>query len=585
MLVGIGLLWYAAGVFSLLLVLAVAAEPAAAAPALTTIAEQSKWTRTGRYDETAQLCKSFAAAYPDKVSCETFGTTPEGRAMLMLVAGKKENPTILIQGGIHAGEIDGKDAGFWALRELLENKVAPGVLDKVTLIFVPIFNIDGHERFGPNQRPNQRGPEEMGWRTTAQNYNLNRDYMKADAPEMGAMLRLLRDRDPIVYADLHVTDGAQFEQSIAVLVEPSDAGPPGLRDLGIKIRSAVIKKMEAQKHFPLPFYPSFNKDDDPSSGFSGGPAPPRFALGYWAAQNRFSILVETHSWHVYAERVRATHDFIVALLELAKIDVKAWVAAAKIADEQTKKLGGTQVPIAWDNTEKFRLIDFRGYEYLRRPSAISGGLMIEYDETKPKIWRVPLYEEIKVTLSVRAPKAGYLVPPAHALWLAPKLLDHGIKTVVVDQPRTSHSVEVFRATEVTLGAKTFEGRTTATVKGSWTAEKKDIAAGSLFVPIDQRASRVVLQLFEPLARDSYVSWGFFNAAFEQKEYMEPYVAEKVALEMLAKDPALKAEFEKKLATEPAFQQSPEARLDFFYKRHPSHDTQLNAVPVARTDRW
>lgn len=576
--------WYAAGVFSVFFALAVAAEPAPL-PTLVTLAEQSKWTRTGRYDETQKLCKNFALAFPDKVTCETFGTTPEGRAMWMLVAGKKENPTILIQGGIHAGEIDGKDAGFWALREILENKAAPGVLDKVTLIFVPIFNIDGHERFGPNQRPNQRGPEEMGWRTTAQNYNLNRDYMKADAPEMGAMLRLLRERDPIVYADLHVTDGAQFEQSIAVLVEPSDAGPPGLRETGVKIRSAVIKKMEAQKHLPLPFYPSFNRDDDPSSGFSGGPASPRFALGYWAAQNRFSILVETHSWHPYAERVRATHDFIVDLLELAKTDVKSWVAAAKIADEQTKKLGGTEVPIAWDNTEKFRMIDFRGYEYVRRPSAISGGMMIEYDESKPKIWRVPFYEEQKVTLSVRAPKAGYLIPPAHASWLGPKLLDHGIKTVVVDKPRAAQAVEVFRATEVTLGAKTFEGRTTATVKGSWTAEKKDIAAGSLFVPIDQRSARVVLQLFEPLARDSYVSWGFFNAVFEQKEYMEPYVAEKAALEMMARDPALKAEFEKKLATEPAFQQSPEARLDFFYRRHPAYDTQLNAVPVARTDRW
>ena len=94
----------------------------------------------------------------------------------------------LIQGGIHAGEIDGKDAGFLALREALDGKAAPGALDRQVLVFVPVFNVDGHERFGRWNRPNQRGPEEMGWRTTAQNLNLNRDYVKADAPEMQAML-------------------------------------------------------------------------------------------------------------------------------------------------------------------------------------------------------------------------------------------------------------------------------------------------------------------------------------------------------------------------------------------------------------
>jgi hypothetical protein len=572
-------------VLSIILSLAIAADPA---QSLVTIAEQSKWTRTGRYDEVQRLCADFAKAYPDKVKCETFGTTPEGRPMLMLTVADKtppNAPVILIQGGIHAGEIDGKDAGFWALREILENKAAPGALKKLTLIFVPVFNVDGHERFGANQRPNQRGPEEMGWRTTSQNLNLNRDYAKADAPEMGAMLRLLRDKDPIAYMDLHVTDGSKFEHDIAILVEPVDVGPPGLRELGKKMREALLKKMESQKHLPLPFYPSFNADDDPASGFSTGPTPARFAGGYWATVNRISILVETHSWKNYEARVKATRDVFVDFLELAARDAGEWVKAARAADEQMKKLGGTNVPLEWGQTEKFRTIDFRGYEYVRSPSAISGGMKIEYDETKPKIWRVPLYEELKVTLSVRAPKAGYLVPPAHASWVGQKLRDHGIESVVVDKARPGAALELFRASEVVLGQRSFEGRTSATVKGAWSAAKRDIAAGSLFVPIAQRRARLVLQLFEPLARDSFVSWGFFNAAFEQKEYMEAYVVEEVAKEMLARDPALRAEFEKKLATEPTFQQSAQKRLDFFYRRHPSYDAQLNVVPIYRVDTF
>ena len=188
----------------------------AATPALNTEAERSGYARTGRYDEVIALCDAFARRYPDRVRCIDFGTTPEGRPMKALIASDSGAlsaeaaraagvPVVLIQGGIHAGEIDGKDAGFLALRQVLEGQAARGALDKLVLMFVPVFNIDGHERFGAWNRPNQNGPAEMGWRTTAQNYNLNRDYAKADTPEMQAMLALVNAWDPIATIDLHVT--------------------------------------------------------------------------------------------------------------------------------------------------------------------------------------------------------------------------------------------------------------------------------------------------------------------------------------------------------------------------------------------
>jgi murein tripeptide amidase MpaA len=172
-----------------------AANAAGAMHPLASIAERSGYARTGRYAEVEQLCAAYQAKWPQTVRCFEFGRTPEGRPMLALVASRAQGltpqdasahslPVLLIQGGIHAGEIDGKDAGFLALRELLEDQSANAALTKITLVFVPVFNVDGHERFGRWNRPNQVGPEEMGWRVTAQNLNLNRDYMKADAPEM-----------------------------------------------------------------------------------------------------------------------------------------------------------------------------------------------------------------------------------------------------------------------------------------------------------------------------------------------------------------------------------------------------------------
>ena len=171
----------------------------AAEESLRTIAENSGFLRTGRYDEVERLCRTYEHTWPELVKCTEFGRTPEGRPMMALVASRsgaltpgdahqRGLPVMLMQGGIHAGEIDGKDAGFLALRELLRDT---GALRNLVLVLVPVFNVDGHERFGRWNRPNQVGPEEMGWRATAQNLNLNRDYMKADAPEMRAMLGLL----------------------------------------------------------------------------------------------------------------------------------------------------------------------------------------------------------------------------------------------------------------------------------------------------------------------------------------------------------------------------------------------------------
>ena len=152
---------------------------------LTTLAEESGFRRTGRSDEVARLCEAFAAAWPEAVRHIEFGRSAEGRTMRALLVSRGEPrtlPLLMLQGGIHPGESDGKDAGFIALRELLSGSAAPGVLERVAILFVPAFNIDGHERVGRWNRPNQNGPEETGWRTTAHNLDLNRDYTKADSP-------------------------------------------------------------------------------------------------------------------------------------------------------------------------------------------------------------------------------------------------------------------------------------------------------------------------------------------------------------------------------------------------------------------
>jgi murein tripeptide amidase MpaA len=577
---------------------------------LTTLAEQSNFRQTGRIDEVERLSHELAQTWPDAVGSFEYGRSAEGRPMRALLVSRtgaltsqqiraRRIPVLMLQGGIHPGESDGKDAGFIALRELLEGTVAAGVLEKIAILFVPAFNTDGHERTGRWNRPNQVGPEETGWRTTAQNLNLNRDYTKADAPEMRAMLRLIDSWDPLVCADLHVTDGADFEPDISIQVEPINQGDPNLRASAVSLRDQLIARLAELGSKSLDFYPDLAKTDDPSSGFALTVYSPRFSTGYFPQRNRYTVLVETHSWKEYAHRVKVTINTIVTLTELVASQGEEWMKLCHEADATARSLAGTELTLdyvtRWREPSRAgsatnqrddadaRTIDFRGYAYTRTESAISGGLVTVYDPKTPQTWRVPMRDTVKPLLNVRAPGAGYVVPVSFVAEIGPRLAAHGIANVEVKGRRTGVRATVFRAREVQFSSAPFEGRMRAQLDGAWSEELVNIESGALFVPITQSLARLVAALFEPRAPDSFAAWGFFNACFEQKEQMEPYVAEQIAAQLLAADPALREEFTAKLKADPYFAASPSDRLDFFLRRHASWDQRYNLYPVMRVD--
>lgn len=566
---------------------------AAQTESLITISEQSGFTITGRYAEVETLCAEFEKQYPGVVRCFQFGTTPEGRPMLALAASRtgaltaeearaQNLPVVMVQGGIHAGEIDGKDAGFLVLREVLEGKAAAGSLDKQVLLFVPVFNVDGHERFKAYNRPNQRGPEEMGWRSTSQNYNLNRDYVKVDSAEMRAMLAMYNEWDPLISLDLHATNGAQFEVDVSIQVEPVYGGDEILRESGLAFREAVIEDLKTLGHDPKHFYIEFAETDHPESGFVHEMYNPRFSTGYFPLRNRINMLVETHSWKEYPVRVNIMRNTIVSTLEQVTAHGADWLVAAKEADKRSMELGGKPVALTYSTTDESRQIEFAGYEYTVSDSEISGSRMIEYHEDKPQVWTVPLRDTIVPGVTQVAPTGGYVVPASYSEMVKSKLEAHDIAYTVIGEASAAQDLEVFRAVTATPSTGSVEGHQTMKVAGEWATESVSLAPGSVFVPIAQPKAQLIVAMFEPVAPDSLLAWGFFNTAFESKEYMESYVTEQVAREMLAADPELAKTFADKLATDADFAASRRDRLRFFYKLHPSWDDRLNLYPVMRS---
>jgi hypothetical protein len=562
-------------------------------PDWLTHAERTDYRETPNYEDTLAYARKLAAASP-LIRLSDFGRSGEGRPMALLVAAtggdftpkaarQANKVVVLVQANIHAGETDGKDAGLALLRDIAVLKTQPRLLDRVVLLFIPVFNVDGHERRSPFNRVNQNGPAEVGWRATTANLNLNRDYMKLDAPETRAWMRLWNEWSPDLFIDCHVTDGADFQYNLTYQYEQHENIPEPLRGfMKSAFEGRIMPAAEGYGNL-IATYMVFRDNRDPAGkGVEGFIGTPRFATGYTPLRNRPGLLIETHMLKAYRPRVRGTYDVLRAALEDVNRDPAGWLRAVRETDEAVRREGSSydparRVPIRLAFTDKSVPLKLKAVESKVEQSDVSGGPRVVYGD-KPVHLTVPFYNEARATQTVTVP-LYYVVPPQ---WqeVVEVLALHGLKLRRLAEPLTTE-VESYRFTEVKWSPSSFEGRVLVSQKNQPLKETRTFPAGSVVVPMAQAGARVALYLLEPDSPDSFVAWGFFNSIFEQKEYGENYVLEKLAREMLAKDEKLRKEFEQRLATDQKFAASPRERLRFFYERSPYWDREMNVYPVGR----
>ena len=570
-----------------------------------TPAEASEYRTTPRYDETMAYLKRMVSAAPKQLKLEVFGATGEGRDLVAVIATKDGvfnpaalhkagRPIVLIQNSIHAGEMDGKDACLALLRDMVITKEQAALLERAVVVVIPIYNADGHERFGPYNRINQNGPEEMGWRTQSMNLNLNRDYIKADAPETRAFLALWNRWLPDFFVDDHVTDGADYEYDVTYNLDTGPDVYPPLAEWQRETLAPALEESVTQSGHAISPVIFLRDDSDPSRGLSLFPDTPRFSTGYMVLQNRPGMLVELHMLKGYRTRVTGNYEILRAMLQVVNRDADTLVRLNRGADEATIAAGrkpsqSPPVALRLEAIEETVLVPYRSFGYTRSLSVVSGGIWLKYTQT-PLEMSLPKSSGLRITKSVQPPLA-YIVP---VQWnsVISVLQAHGVKMRRTSAPWRGE-VETYRCEGVKWQEQSFEGRQTLFVpieaksgKASQGAcrsvrERLSFPKGSAVVPLDQRAARVAIHFLEPEAPDSAVAWGFFNAVFEQKEYGDSYVLEKLAREMMDKDPKLAEEFAQKVASDKAFASDPSARLDFFYRRSPWWDSHLGLYPVGR----
>ncbi len=553
-----------------------------------TPAEKTGLNDTPGYDETVSYLKRLCAA-SRWFSLQEFGRTAQGRPLFVVVAssaGKATpealraggKPTLLAQGGIHAGEIDGKDAGLMLLRDMAF-RGKKDLLDRANFLFVPIFNADGHERSSEWNRPNQRGPVHQGWRTTAQNLNLNRDYAKADSPEMQAMLGLIAKWSPSLYLDLHVTDGIDYQYDITFGCNGERGVPAWSPAIGGWLddvfRPAVEQALRNAGHTPGPLVFARN-DRDLKQGLVLSPAGARFSTGYGDARHLPTVLVENHSLKPYRQRVLGTYVLLESALRVMGREA-ARLRDAISADESARP---QSVPLSWADGGGVTNRDFLGVASETYFSPASGQQEVRW-LGRPQLYpQLPVYLS-RPGLSVDRPRA-YWVPASKPDVIA-RLKLHGVRVETLKAAQTV-PVTMYRLTKLERepgeGFHPFEGRhTLRTDELKMEQRTETFPAGSVRVPTDQPRGFLAMILLEPQCADSLFAWGFFPEILQRTEYIEGYVLAPLADRMLQGDPKLKRDFEARVAADSKFAGDGYARLQWFYERSPFYDQRYLLYPV------
>ncbi len=486
----------------------IAAQPIAD---LRTVAEESEYRATARYDDVMKFCKALDEG-SDLVTLTEFGTSHEGRALPLLVLSKKrlsgekpwkqaKLPAILCVGNIHAGEVCGKEALLMLARDLVL-KEKPLLLDHFVLLIAPIYNADGNEQVSKDNRPGQVGPEEgMGQRANRMGLDLNRDYVKLEAPESQAMVRLLRRWDPQVVIDTHTTNGSHHRYVLTFDGPRHPATDPELMNFVREDLLPAVQRMVADSSdYDTFFYGNFDRKHERWETY---PAVPRYGGHYVGLRNRISILTEAYAYAPYKERVLATQAFVTECLN-AVIERRERIQELLDDVDRRAARGRGEVALRSHIGPHDSKITVKGFVEEEKE-----GKQVATDELRD--YEVENWAKSVADSSVALPSAYLLSAEFSAC--CDNLQRHGIE---VEQLREDIELEIeaSRIGKVTHAEREFEGHKLATLDVEREPRRRQFPAGTLVVRTSQSLGRLAALLLEPESEDGLAAWNFFDDHLE-----------------------------------------------------------------------
>jgi hypothetical protein len=514
-------------------ILALLAALALPAPALAqraelprTRGERTEYRETSHYDDVVEFLRALEAS-GHHIALGEIGRTSEGRAIPYAIASRPlvttpeaarrlGRPIVYVQGNIHAGEVEGKEALLMLLRDLT-TAAGPNVLDSLVLVAVPIYNADGNERFAPQDRNRraQNGPEMVGTRANAMGLDLNRDYIKADAPETRASLDMFRRWDPDLFVDLHTTDGSYHGYALTYSPSLNVAAYEGAFDGGGYARDSLLpvlrRRMRERDHFEVFDYGNFVRSEEGAT--LGGTTPqgwetyehfPRYGTNYYALRGRVSILSEAFSHDPFERRVASTYAFVHEILSLAAERGRQLQTVARRATAAAPTLRQVSVrarltthpdtqPVIWEELER------TGDSTRAQPGVPLGVRRTGRFHTTP----MPVYDRFEPTLRVDVPWAWALAPGDSAG--ARLLAAHGVAFARLAAPCAAEA-ERFIADSTIVAPRAFQNRRLVRLEGRWQRDSSSLPAGTILVRTAQPLGVLATYLLAPESDDGFTAW-------------------------------------------------------------------------------
>jgi hypothetical protein len=446
----------------------------------------------------------------------TLATTVEGRRVPFVIASRPlvsspaeahrtGKPIVYLQANIHAGEVEGKEAAQMLLRDLTRGVLRP-LLDRVVLLVVPIYNPDGNERWGPGERnrPGQNGPEPVGQNPNGQGLNLNRDYIKMEAPETRGSVSWLLRWDPDLFIDLHTTNGSYHGYALTYAPGLNPNTNPATDFVRDRFLPLIRQRMQ-QRHEQRTFSYGNFRNQDPDSlvqGWETYDARPRFGTNWMGLRGRLAILSEGYSNADFRTRVSATYNFVQEVLTLAA-EQRDTIKSLALASNRHRADSVTVRSVLGPPTPQDVIA-----ELTREKGEGAGGYARRQRTGVYRTIRMPVFDRFTAARREWLP-AGYLLP-ARFTELVELLRRQGI---LVDQLRESGTVpaEIFTVDSVTVGPL-FEGHRTVQSEGRWSSGPTDttVTAGWYLVQTDQPLGLLAAYLLEPASEDGLVTWNLLD---------------------------------------------------------------------------
>ncbi len=552
-----------------------------------TVFEKSGGEETATYNQVINFYEELSEAYPT-ISLETYGETDSGEPLHVAIYSHEEefnlskiredHTIVFINNGIHPGESDGIDATMILFRNLAGDSIpAP---KNTILVTIPVYNVGGALNRNSTTRANQNGPTEYGFRGNARNYDLNRDFIKADTKNTRSFAEIFHRIDPDIFVDTHVSNGADYQYTLTHLFTQHNK-------LGGELGEYLQKRMIPSFQQSLwehdwditPYVNVYN--EVPEKGFTQFLDTPRYSTGYAALWNSLGVMIETHMLKPYKDRVEGTYRALLSIMDVSERD---WASIKDLrARAQRKYLTERFYPVNFEvDSSNISSLNFKGYEGETITSEITGQERLKFNRDKPIETTIDYYNNYLPSERIEIPRA-YVIP--QGWWNVIDILKTN-KIEMVPFPRdTVMQVEVYKIQDYETRQNSYEGHyphyNTQVIKS---IENVSFRKGDFFIKTFQPGVRYLLETLEPITPDSFFNWNFFDSILQQKEGFSSYVFEDEALQLLEEKPNLKEEFEKKKQEDREFSGSSSEQLNWIYKRSGKYETSHLRYPVFRVSR-